>query len=384
MGNENTNNQTITFDNINNYIGIKNPNLFKSYLHEIFLDLTNRSQNKLEKCINKVDFYNYMKFPFFISEKLFQSFDCNDDDKLNENEFIIGLSKLYLGTFEETAQAIFNFLDYDKDKKINKEDVKLMLSYLPLKKSILSKNEIQEKSLLEINDIINKTFKKFNNELNFKQFLDVILNKTSDVYLQIISYFYLKKPFTNENINIIKNKIPNNNFINNEGILKSKTYKNKSISINMKKIASSNLSSLNIFLKNGKIPLSPKSNKDLIHKNPINYFPKFNRRKSSTNLYNDINILKSSLKNPIKYLNRENKINNVNISSDLNTSRSSNEESKNNIYENYTFQLTNNGKMNKIYLELINSDLYIYSNETKYNLIEMHNLKGCIIRDYIL
>lgn len=40
----------------------------------------------------------------------------------------------------------------------------------------------------------------------------------------------------------------------------------------MKKIASSNLSSLNIFLKNGKIPLSPKSNKDLIHKNPINYF----------------------------------------------------------------------------------------------------------------
>jgi hypothetical protein len=37
----------------------------------------------------------------------------------------------------------------------------------------------------------------------------------------------------------------------------------------MKKI---NLSSLNIFLKNGKIPLCPKSNKDLIHKNPINYF----------------------------------------------------------------------------------------------------------------
>ena len=45
------------------------------------------------------------------------------------------------------------------------------------------------------------------------------------------------------------------------------------------------------------------------------------------NLYNDINILKSSLKNPIKHLNRENKINNVNISSDLNTSESSNEES---------------------------------------------------------
>ena len=37
MGNENTNNKIITFENINKYIGIKNPNLFKSYLHEIFL-----------------------------------------------------------------------------------------------------------------------------------------------------------------------------------------------------------------------------------------------------------------------------------------------------------------------------------------------------------
>lgn len=85
-----------------------------------------------------------MKFPFFISEKLFQSFDCDDDDKLNENEFIIGLSKLYLGTFEETAQVIFNFLDYDKDKKINKEDVKLMLSYLPLKKVFYQKMKFKK------------------------------------------------------------------------------------------------------------------------------------------------------------------------------------------------------------------------------------------------
>ena len=39
--------------------------------------------------------------------------------------------------------------------------------------------------------------------------------------------------------------------------------------------------------------------------------------------------------------------------------------------------------MNKIYLELINSELYIYF-ETKNNLIEIHDLKGSIKRDYIL
>ncbi len=71
MGNENTNNKIITFENINKYIGIKNPNLFKSYLYEIFLDLTKRSQNKLEKCINKVDFYNYMNFLFLFQKNFF-------------------------------------------------------------------------------------------------------------------------------------------------------------------------------------------------------------------------------------------------------------------------------------------------------------------------
>ena len=37
-----------------------------------------------------------------------------------------------MGNFEETAGVIFNLLDFDKDWKINKEDSKIVLSYLPI------------------------------------------------------------------------------------------------------------------------------------------------------------------------------------------------------------------------------------------------------------
>jgi Ca2+-binding EF-hand superfamily protein len=61
-----------------------------------------------------------MKLPIFISEKLFCSFDSNNDNKIEENEFVINLYKLYCGTFNETSEIIFKLLDYDKDSIIQK------------------------------------------------------------------------------------------------------------------------------------------------------------------------------------------------------------------------------------------------------------------------
>jgi Ca2+-binding EF-hand superfamily protein len=47
-----------------------------------------------------------------------------------------------MGTFKETAKTIFDLLDFDKDDIIKKEDVKIILSYLPLNEEI----EEQEKT----------------------------------------------------------------------------------------------------------------------------------------------------------------------------------------------------------------------------------------------
>ena len=37
-----------------------------------------------------------------------------------------------MGDFESTLEIIFNTMDFDKDGLINREDVKVLLSYLPL------------------------------------------------------------------------------------------------------------------------------------------------------------------------------------------------------------------------------------------------------------
>ena len=41
--------------------------------------------------------------------------------------------RLYTGNFEEHINFIFEFYDFDKDGKITSEDVRIVLSYIPLK-----------------------------------------------------------------------------------------------------------------------------------------------------------------------------------------------------------------------------------------------------------
>ena len=202
----------ITFEILQEYVGITNIKLFKNYLYNVFMDISIYDKKQNKKFLKKTCFYDYMKLPIFICEKLFNSFDSNNDNHLEEKEFINGLSKLYCGTFYETSEIIFNLLDYDKDGQIQKDDVTIMLSYLPLSKNENEFEIIEEKqknSRKEIEEIINKTFSKYNGILKLKQFVDVVINKKSDVFLELICYFYQMKPFTNENIFLMKD-IKNN------------------------------------------------------------------------------------------------------------------------------------------------------------------------------
>jgi len=109
-----------------------------------------------------------------------------------------------MGDFESTLEIIFNTMDFDKDGLINREDVKVLLSYLPLKTdNIQIEYKFQMQSLSEIDEILDSTFEK-KNQLNKEQFEKIISNKKSDVYLQILCFLYQKKPFQNQNVRRIK------------------------------------------------------------------------------------------------------------------------------------------------------------------------------------
>ena len=139
-------NTYVDFESLQKILGLNDMTLFVSYLKEVYKDLAERSEVDKKKGINKITFYDYIKLPIFIGEKLFQALDKNQDNFLNSSEFIEGLQNLYMGDFDSTLEIIFIMLDFDKDGLINKEDIKVILSYLPLK---TDKTKIEYKFQME-------------------------------------------------------------------------------------------------------------------------------------------------------------------------------------------------------------------------------------------
>ena len=50
-------------------------------------------------------------------------------------------------------------------------------------------------------------------------------------------------------------------------------------------------------------------------------------------------------------------------------------------YENYIYKVSTTNKLKKYYLVLINKDIYYYKNEDKKEVVGMHNLSGCFVKD---
>ena len=467
------NNDYITFEYIQESLGIKNPNLFKKYLQEVFVDLSTKSEKSKTKYLSRLTFYDYIKLPIFISEKLFNSFAFSSQQEgLKEEEFVTGFFKLYMGTFTETTKVIFDLLDFDKDGIIKKEDVTIILSYLPLNdvseekdKKLESVKEIlgfQMKSLEEIDDIVSKTFKKFEGKMNFEQFKDTVQNKKSDVFLQIICFLYQEKPFKAKNVESMKLKYGDIDDEEYEKMMKSYGSRSrKGVSVRIKTPnQSSTLSPAGSFFKrrfsikgfnlNDEQNKDNKDNKDssinvkessnsihsnisssgltktdselaipeeLVNKNLENNVDAYDKNISMVRLNNertldDYNKIKKGKENnlkelmdyskqryssPTKYLQEKAGLNslalmNKEIDYDKNLcpineeeneagNNDNLEEEKNICYENWVYKLTENKKLKKFYLVLINKDIYYYKDQEKKNFLGMHNLSGCFIQE---
>ena len=275
----------VTFEIIQDILGLNNPLLFKKYLKEVFNDLGNSVNKNNKKYMTRLVFYDYIKLPIFIAEKLFRAFSKSSPQGLCEEEFVDNFFKLYMGTFEETAKIVFDLLDFDKNGKINKDDVKIVLSYLPIneineetnnnqknenkekkekkdnkdkkdKKDKKEKNELitkifgtQMKSLEEIDKIVSETFNKCGGEMDLEEFTEIVTEKNSDIFLQILCFLYVNIPFSPKNIEAMKTKY---NMINDddEEIYECFKRNKKSASIRIKTPKHSTLlSPAGIFLK---------------------------------------------------------------------------------------------------------------------------------------
>ena len=63
---------------------------------------------------------------------MFGLFDADKDGFLNQSEFQTGLNRLFACSFEENAKLVYDLFDFDLDGKISKEDIRTLLSHVPL------------------------------------------------------------------------------------------------------------------------------------------------------------------------------------------------------------------------------------------------------------
>ena len=400
----------IDFNEIKKIISVESEELFLIYLKEIYKDLADRNETNRKKGIMKIVFFDYLKLPMFISEKVFTVFDEDKDGFLSSKEFILGMNKLYNGSYEDTIKLIFDILDFNHDGYIEKDDVKMILSLLPLKTDKCKiEYKYQMESLEEINEIINTTFGK-SKKLNLEEFKNMVEKHKSDIFIQVICFLYQKKPFTENNINVLKTSKKS---VPNDLILQTPQMKNKEHCGNIllpSPMQNTSLSPVSNFLKSKmiKTPFSIGESAGIEEESEpaisgfngmVRYHNRNIPKKGKEEEENDVNnVIKNSdsvYNSPSVYLKkqRQKKVTPFSLGSPspLTVPQSSktliplmslDDKEENKVtYENYIYKVSQNNKLKKYYLVLIDKDIFYYKTEDKKEVLGMHNLSGCFVKE---
>ena len=233
------------------YISEQNKLNFKKYLIELYHDLSYLSIEE-KKGISRETFFFFLDIPIPIANNIFKLLDKVKNNYLKLEEFIFGFYDIYANySFNNLIKFTFDLYDTDNDGIISKNDIRLLLNYLPVDKDLRNKYIIKDFVNINYNDIVNnqKIIEKiinrvfvneFKNLINFDNFVFIVQNKCSDIFIAVIIYLYEARPFNNDVINIysytnydyLSNNKNSVNFKEIENIFKTK-YHNNCVSSNL-------------------------------------------------------------------------------------------------------------------------------------------------------
>ena len=194
-------------------VDIKNKKYFKEYLSEISLELISYSYKK--KGISKYIFSKYYKLSGMICIRLFSVFNENNDNNefLSAENFIENMLNLFTGDFDYLSKLIFKLFDFKNDGNITYEEVCIILSYIPIRHS----NYDNKKFKFEQDEFIDRIqtqkeialalkvlFSSKKNILTYNEFVNIIKDKSSDIFIFLLLYLFEKKPFSKEIIELYK------------------------------------------------------------------------------------------------------------------------------------------------------------------------------------
>ena len=406
---------TLDLSKIRKGLQIQDEELLHKYLKEIWSDLSKRSKDTT-KGITRVTFNKYYDLPGIISERIFSCFDADKDGILSLNEFVNGMQSLFsqAESFDSLAKFIFNLYDFNSTGIIKKDDVRVVLSYVPLQRKesstiikdnieiVEDKFEDRVESQEQLFHLLNIAFKD-KEEMNFEEYIKVVKNVNSDIFILILMFLLEKKPFSSYSIQIysLTSDAPN-------------IPPNQTPTLLPERIASPSLQSRFV---------SPKLKKKTLDKNK----KKFAGKANILQLYSGVDPNKNAKnedKDKDKKTKEENKDkdkerqrpqrrvrikldnladrtpelskNTFTFGKNANTSSKSTaiEETKDDDddifdiqeeqyvqYEGYVYKYSQTQKkMKKTYFKLIGKDLYYYKKKEEKNHRGMHNLSGVFIK----
>ena len=182
-------------------------------------------QKANENGISLRNFLQYFDIQEFMCERLFQYLDKTKTGQLTKNEFVNGLDTIFFGSVQELYKMAFFMCDFNEKNKINKFNMKLILSYIPVKTY-----EEQQDYIKNINSIIDNYFTdldkrfpekniKIDKEIDFDIYKNDIEEYIKDknnknnindnfgnngaflLFIQLMSYIYLNNPLIKDNMN---------------------------------------------------------------------------------------------------------------------------------------------------------------------------------------
>ena len=395
--------ETLDLSKVRKSLQIRDEELLNKYLKEIWSDLSKRTKD-VTKGITKVTFNKYYDLPGIISERLFACFDKDKDGILNLTEFTTGMQSLFsqAESFDSLAKFIFNLYDFNSTGIIKKDDVRVVLSYVPLSDSssnikenielVQDKFEDRVESQEQLFHILNIAFKN-KDKMNFEEYINVIKNVNSYIFILLLMFLLEKKPFSNYSIELhsLTFESPNIHVSATPTLLpqqiaspslhsrflspklkKKKLDKNKN---NKGLSKATNLLQLYSGVDNSKkkeeVKQEKDESKDLKEKRP--------QRRMRINLNNLTDKTPELSKNTFTFSQqKESEENKEELEDNF---QEAIEEDQCVRYEGYVYKYSQTQKkMKRTYFRLIGKDLYYYKKKEEKNHRGMHNLSGVFIK----
>ena len=140
----------------------------------MYADLVLRSapakDSRYNQLIDKVTLTEFTQLPGILSDR-FNAL-CGSNPKAQEarvpsEKFLSTLTAVYSSTLEEKMKLCFDVYDFDQDGKINAEDVRIVLSHIPIKHNTVLSSSLnsKEEGLISKKEAVSEDERQSNSKL---------------------------------------------------------------------------------------------------------------------------------------------------------------------------------------------------------------------------